>query len=140
MRHAFLCTCALWLLAGPAVAADDTLPGVSGSLTNASDLASAAQDLAGMAQDRLLIKDLLGRKLTGNDGETVGTIENFVVIPGGRLVAAVVETGDGTRIAVPFAAVKLASAAQGAGVQATLPASELKGMSELKSLADSLTN
>jgi PRC-barrel domain len=101
-------------------------------------LASAAKDLAGMASDRLLIKDLLGQELAGPDGNSVGTIEDLVVVPGGRVVAALVETSDGTRLAIPFAAVKLASAADGPPVSTTLKADEIKGMSELKTLAQTL--
>lgn len=67
-------------------------------------------------------------------------MENFVVVPGGRLIAALVETEDGTRIAVPFTAVKLADAAEDAHMQVSLGASELQDMDELKSLAESLTD
>lgn len=97
----------------------------------------AVESLRGQARDQLLIRDLLDRELVGADGGTVGTVENFVVVPGGRLVAALVETGDGTRLAVPFQLVKLAAGAE--KVQATVSAGELTSTSRLKDLAGELT-
>ena len=107
------------------------------SLTSASSIASAAKTLQQAAQDKLLVRDLLGTQITGANGDTLGTVENFAVIPGGRIVAAIVSTGSGTMIAVPFTALKVANTGQ--QLQTTVPASELTGMSELQSLADSLT-
>lgn len=73
-------------------------------------------------------------------GDTVGTIEDFAVVPGGRIIAALVSAGDGTVIAVPYAAIKVANAAGTASLDVPVHASELQGMSELKSLANSLKN
>ena len=136
MRAETLAACLAAAIAAPAAAQDNLLPD---NLTSASAIASAAQSLAQAGQDKLLVRDLLGQPLTGSDGATVGTIENFAVIPGGRIIAVIVSTGDGTRIAVPYTAVKVASAAK-AGLQASVPASELTGMPELQSLANALTN
>jgi ribosomal 30S subunit maturation factor RimM len=107
-------------------------------LTSASAIASAATSLAEMVQDKLLIRDLLGKEITGSNGDRLGTVENLAVIPGGRIVAAIVSTDGGTRIAVPYTAIKVTRAAEQAQLQAKVPASELTGMSELSSLADSL--
>ena len=125
---------ALALLPVPVVAQDLPSPG---DLTSASSIASAAQTLAGQAGDRVLVRDLLGKELKGADGNTVGTVEDLAVIPGGRVIAAIVSTGEGSRIAVPFAAVKLAGSAS--ELQVSVPASELTGLTELQSLAQSLT-
>jgi PRC-barrel domain len=132
--HRTLGACLACGLALPALGQD--LPDIPDSLTDASAIASAADTLAGAAQDKVLVADLIGQSLTGADGQTVGTVEDLAAIPGGRLVAAIVSTGDGTRIAVPYAALQMSSAAQ--GLTATVPASELTGMSELRSLAQSL--
>lgn len=137
MRPPFIAAC-LALAAGPTAAQDGGV--LPDNLTNASAIASAANSLAGAAQDKLLIRDLLGKQITGSDGNRLGTVENFAVIPGGRIVAAIVSTGGGTTIAVPYTALKVTRAAQQAQLQTTVPASELTGMSELKSLANNLTN
>ena len=65
-------------------------------------------------------------------------MENLVAVPGGRLVAALMTLEGGTRIAVPYQALKVSGAAE--TVQATLPmsAGDLRGMSELKDLAAQL--
>jgi sporulation protein YlmC with PRC-barrel domain len=102
-------------------------------------VAEAAKKLAKQAQDRFLIADLIGQELTGRDGKTVGTVQNFAVAPGGRILAAVVTRPDGTRIAVPFSAVKLAGTLAKPRIEAVLSAAELKGMAELEALAGSLT-
>jgi PRC-barrel domain len=124
----------LAMLAPPALG--QSLPDVPDSLTDSSAIASAAQTIAEAAKDKVLVGDLIGQSLTGVEGDTIGTVENLVAVPGGRLVAALVRTSDGTRIAVPYAALKVSAAAQ--GLSATVPASELTGMGELQSLAQSL--
>lgn len=133
----------VWLLvfAWSSIAAAQDMPvDIPDSLTSASSLASAAQTLREAEMKRLLIKDLLGKKLSGADGSTVGTIENFAVIPGGRIIAALVSTDDGTMIAVPYAAIKVANAAGAVDLNIPVPASEIQGMSELRSLASSITD
>lgn len=125
---------ALAFLAAPASAQD--LPSSLDDLTDASSIASAAQTLVEQAEDRILVRDMLGKEIKGSDGETIGTVENLAVVPGGRIVAAIVDTGQDSRIALPFAAVKLAGSAS--ALEVPVPASELTGMSALRSLADSL--
>ncbi len=137
MRHHLLPALALGLIvAAPAGAQQVPEAFDVGSV---SDLATMAGEVRGLAEDRLLVRDMLGEPLLGGDGETVGTVEDFVVIPGGRLVAAMVETGDGTRIAVPFAAVKLGQAAAAGMMQVPLDASDIRGSAELRSLAETLS-
>ena len=126
----------LVLVAAPVAAQD--LPDLPHQLSDASSIASAAQTLSGQVGDKLLIRDLLGKELTGSGGEVVGTVENLVAIPGGRLIAALVSTESG-QIAVPFAAIKVVGAAESSGLEVPVPASELTGMAELRSLAESLT-
>lgn len=126
---------ALALLPVPSAAQDLPSPG---DLTSASGIASAARNLAGEAEDRLLVRDLLGKELKGADGNTLGTVEDLAVIPGGRVVAAIVSTGNGKRIAVPFAAVKLAGT--GSSLEVPVAASDLAGRAELRSLAESLSD
>lgn len=125
---------------GSIAGAQELLVDIPDSLTDASSIASAAQTLSEAGMDRLLIKDLIGKELTGSDGNTAGTVEDFVVIPGGRVIAALVSTSDGTQLAVPYAAIKVVNAAGNAGLQTPVTASELRGMSELQSLASSVAN
>lgn len=81
--------------------------------TDVADLSTAAKDaaetLSQAANDSLLVRDLLGATVTAPGGETSGTVEDLVVVPGGRIVAAIIKTGsdDAERIPVPFAAVKV---------------------------------
>lgn len=123
--------------AAPARAQEDILSATD-DLTTASAIAEAATKLAGAVEDRLLIKDLIGKELKGKDGETLGTVEDFVVVAGGRLIAAMVKTEDDERLAVPFAAVKVAGSAEDAGLELPIDASELEDMDELRSLTDAL--
>jgi sporulation protein YlmC with PRC-barrel domain len=125
---------------GGLAAAQDLPVDLPDSLTDASSIASAAQALSEAGMDRLLIKDLIGKELTGSDGNTIGTVEDFAVIPGGRIIAALVSTSDGTRLAVPYAAIRVANAATSASLQVPISASELLDMGELQSLASSLTD
>lgn len=109
---------------------------------SADAIARAAQDALdlakGAASDSLLIKDLLGRTVTGPDGTEIGTVENFMVVPGGRIVAAVLQTsgGESRRIAVPFSLVKLSGTADKLSLQATLQ--ELQNMPAIQSLTAAL--
>ena len=98
-----------------------------------------ASKLGEEAKDRALIADLLDKPLKGSDGDTIGKVRDFVVVPGGRLIAVLVETPDEGRIAVPFTAVKLVGAAQSRGLEVPMTASAISGIAELQSLADSLT-
>lgn len=108
------------------------------------DLASAAGDavkaLQSAAKDSLLVKDILGAEVTDPRGGTVGHIENLVVIPGGRVVAAIVAIKDKGmgRIPVPFAAVKLQRKAGKLGVALPATLSEMKGMKEVQALTQAL--
>ena len=140
MHRCLTAVCLLPLAWGSIATAQDLPVDIPSSLTSASSIASAAQSLRDTGMDKLLIKDLIGKTLTGTDGNTIGTIENFAVVPGGRIIAAVVSTGDGATIAVPYAAIKVANAAGTANLHVSVPASELQEMNELRSLANSLTN
>ena len=101
-------------------------------------LARAATTIAEAGVDKVLVADLIGLEVRGPGGEPLGTVEDLAAIPGGRLVAALMSLEDGTRIAVPYAALKVAGAR--GTLEATLPmsAEELGGMRELKELAASL--
>lgn len=140
MYHRLAAICIL-PLAWSSIAAAQNLPvDIPDSLTSTSSIASAAQSLREAGMDKLLIQDLIGKTLSGTDGNAVGTIEDFAVVPGGRIIAALVSAGDGTVIAVPYAAIKVVNAAGTASLHVSVRASELQGMSELRSLANSLKN
>jgi len=120
--------------------AQDSLLNAAAEQMNAGDMASAAREaadtLAEAAKNRILIEDLFGTEITGPGGETIGTVDNLAVIPGGQIVAALVQTRDGQRIAVPFKAVKLSRAAGKLAASLPVGLSELQGMEELQSLAE----
>lgn len=121
---------ALALLAavcGPAFAQDafaQDVPDAGAALP--ADVGGAAELLRGAAEDALLLRDLLGTEVSEPGGNAIGTVENFVVIPGGRIVAAVIETSDGDRLPVPFAAVKLEAKSGEAQAALDRPLSELR--------------
>ena len=140
LRYFLKPVCLLTFTWSSTAVAQDLPVDIPDGLTSASSIASAAQSLHKAAMDKLLVKDLIGKTLTGTDGNTVGTIENFAVVPGGRIIAALVSTGDGTLIAVPYAAIKIANAAGTASLNVPVRASKLQGMSELRSLASMIAN
>jgi len=122
----------------PALAQEGLLNAAADGM-DAEGLASTAQEaadtLAQAAKNRILIRDLFGAEITGPEGEAIGTVQNLAVIPGGQIVAALVEMDDGTRIAVPFKAVKVSRAAGKLSASLPVALSELEGMEALQSLA-----
>ena len=101
-------------------------------------MASAAQAIVDAGAESVLLAGLIGSTVAGPGGEALGTVENLAAVPGGRLVAALMTLEDGTRIAVPYQALKVTGAAE--TLEATLPlgADELRGMDELTDLASQL--
>ena len=67
----------------------------------------------------------------------MGTVENFVVIPGGRIVAAIIATDakDTGGIPVPFSLVTVTHTGGKLGLTLPVGLSELKGMKEIQALA-----
>lgn len=105
------------------------------NLGAAEDVASAAADLTEAAKDSVLVGDLIGKRIDGADGETLGRVRDLAVFPGGR-AAALIETPEGDRLALPLGAVKLAA---GDGpLSATMPASAVRGVKGLAGLADAM--
>ncbi|UEM18583.1 hypothetical protein JL100_015810 [Skermanella mucosa] len=98
---------------------------------------SAAKTLGSAAQDKLLVRDMLGAGVSGPGGKTVGTVEDLVAIPGGRIVAAIIATdaADMGRIPVPFTMVKVSRTAGKLGLDLPVGLSELKNMKEIQALA-----
>ncbi|MDX1655464.1 MAG: PRC-barrel domain-containing protein [Candidatus Competibacteraceae bacterium] len=126
----------------PAFAQDQELLNQAVEEMTAGDLTAAAQEavktLASAAKDRILIRDIFSAEIKGPQGQTVGTVENLAVIPGGQIVAALVETAQGRTIAVPFKAVKVARAAGKLALSLPVGLSELEGMEALQSLTGEL--
>lgn len=135
LRSTLVGAVALCLAHLPA-ASEDALPDDLKNLTSRDAIAKAASTLAETAKDSVLLKDLLDKRIKGSDGKTIGTVKNFAVVPGGRLMAAIVELGDGTRMALPLGAIKGLTSASGAGLQVPITASEARQMGELKTLAE----
>ena len=124
-------------LMAPVTSAQDVLD-LPDEIAGSEGIADAAQAIADAGVDKLLIADLVGSTLEGLGGEALGTVENLVAVPGGRLVAALVSLEDDTRIAVPYAALKVSAAAGTVSVTVPMSADELRGMTELRDLAASL--
>ncbi|WP_282026043.1 PRC-barrel domain-containing protein [Limimaricola cinnabarinus] len=124
------------LIAGPA-GAQSPLDGIDGAM--AGPIGDAVEKLGEMAADQLLIRDFLDMELTGAEGETVGTVRDFVAIPGGKLAGALVETSDGTRILVPWQLMAIESA-DGKAIRATQAAADLTGSQKLVDLASQLSD
>jgi len=134
MRAPFAALALLAVACGPAVAQD--VPDAGEALP--ADVGEAAELLRGAAEDALLLRDLLGTEIGDPGGDTVGTVANFVVIPGGRIVAAVIETSDGDRLPVPFAAVKLQARSGEAQAVLDRPLSELREDADFEALRDAV--
>jgi hypothetical protein len=129
-------------LALPLVAALPSLAQPSLDLPDEIDGADALAQAAGAVleetENALLLADLIGREVTGPDGEALGTVEDLAALPGGRLVAALIALEDGPRIAVPYQALKVSRGAD--ALEAALPvgADDLSGIPELEDLASGL--
>lgn len=119
----------------PAQAAKQMAPG-----DIASAAKSAAQTLTSNAKDKLLVKDLLGAPVHGPNGSAIGTVEDLVVLPGGRVVAAIVSTKSKStgRIPVPFAVVKLSRTSGKLELNLPVQVSELTGMKEVQELKSAI--
>lgn len=67
------------------------------------------QALRSAAKDKLLVKDLLGVRVTDPGESTIGTVKDFVLILGGRIVAATISTMDkkAGHIPVPLSVAKV---------------------------------
>jgi hypothetical protein len=102
---------AIVLLAGPAFGQDGVLPGDLGG-----EATKALEELRGAAKERILLADMIGVRVTGPSGETLGTVRDLAAIPGGRIVAVVMEVPDGGRVAVPYQLVTVSQTADTLGV------------------------
>lgn len=127
-------------LAAPVAAPAQEVPALGPAL---GDVAEAARDLAGRVADHVLVADMLGRDVIGPDGEALGTLGDLVVLPGGNLVAAVVDLGDGDgeggggRIALPWDAAK-AGVRAGEPVEVPFTRAEIEGDAALRDLSAAL--
>lgn len=113
--------------------------GMPGGLGAAAS--QAAQALGSAAKDKMMIKDLLGAQVTGPGGQVIGTVDNLAVVPGGRIVAALISTKDKNtgRLAVPFAAAKLSATAGKMGLQLPMTLSELQSNKDIQALTQTVT-
>jgi ribosomal 30S subunit maturation factor RimM len=99
----------------------------------AEGAAALASEVGEIAADSLLIADMLGAEVVGADGQPIGTVEDFVAAPGGRLLAAVVARSGGGRVALPWTAVK-AGVAAGGTIELPMTEAELDGAEALRDL------
>ena len=110
------------LLLPPSAPAMEPLQGVADPDAVADLAGNAARTVTEQARDTLLVREMLGREITGPGGETVGTLGNLVIVPGGRVAAIVVLPTDGDPIVLPYQALKLSAAAStGDAVGLSLP-------------------
>jgi hypothetical protein len=130
----FTVTAALFTGQAPLAQSASDLTPPDGVASAASDAVSA---LGSAAKDKLLVRDLLGASVTGPDGSDAGTIEDLVVIPGGRVVAAIVKakSADGERVPIPFAVAKMSRSAGKLGISLPVGLSQIRDMSQTRALA-----
>ena len=122
---------------GPAASAKGAAQAAaSGDLSSAAT--GAAEALKGAAEAKLLIADLIGADVTGPDDRKLGTVDDLVAVPGGRIVAVVLSIEGGERLPVPFELVKVARAADAAGVSLPVTLDELRADEAIRTLADAL--
>lgn len=77
----------------------------------ASAVTEAASQLKSRGKDKIMISKVLGSQVKGPSGQTYGTVDDLVIIPGGRVVAALIKPSDGGDIVpIPYTALKLGSA------------------------------
>ena len=120
----------LLLAANPAHA--QSLGDVAGAAKEAADTLKSA------AENKLLVADMLGAEVTGPGGEAIGTVENLAVVPGGKLVAAVIALEGGDKLPVPYQMVKVSRAQEKLGVTLPVSLKDLRGDEAVKALAEAL--
>ncbi|HUF56308.1 MAG TPA: hypothetical protein VMM55_07075 [Thermohalobaculum sp.] len=135
MRPALMLAAALAL---PLPAAGmEPLQGLADPDAVADLAANAAGVVTEKAKDTLLVREMLGREITGPGGETVGTLGNLVVVPGGRIAAIVVLPGSGDPLVLPYQALKLsaaASAGEAVGLSLPMDLEEARGLGPVQDL------
>jgi len=108
----------------------------------AGQLDDALSTLTGKAADKVLVGDLMGATLTGSDGNTIGTISNLAAMPGGRIVAVLIEMPDGRKVGLPFQAIKLGKLAGNAtdkgAITVPMTKDQVAGMQKAKDLAKAI--
>ena len=122
----------LALLVTPTYAHAQSLGDLAGAAKEAADTLKQA------AADKLLVADMLGAEVTGPGGERLGTVENLAVVPGGKLVAAIIALEGGDKLPVPYRMVKVSRAQQKLGVTLPVSLEDLRGDEAVKALASAL--
>lgn len=107
-----------------------------GDLAGAAE--SAAETLKSAAADKLLVADMLGAEVTGPGGEAIGTVENLAVVPGGKLVAAILTLENGERLPVPYQMVKVSRAQGKLDIELPVTLEDLRGDEAVNALAAAL--
>lgn len=110
------------------------------------DAASEAAELLGeKAKHKLLASEMIGRDVTGPGGDTIGTVEDLVVVPGGKVVAILVKPPGGQSgkpVALPYQALKVSAAGKAAGKAGlSLPVGldEARGIKGMQALTEAVT-
>lgn len=133
------------LLVSAPVEALSQASGLLDSLSDPSSITDAAvtavDTMRSQASEHLLASNILGQEVTGPGGDTVGTIEDLVVVPGGKLVAVLIKPRDGEPIALPYQALKasaVASAGDSLGFSLPVSLEEARGMQSLQDLTSAI--
>ncbi len=85
---------------------------------------------------------MIGRKVTGPDGDELGEVEDLVVAPGGQVVAVLVKPDEGDRVALPYRALKVsgaASASEEMGLSLPIDLDEARAIDGMQALTDAVT-
>ena len=129
------------------IAGTGAAQGTMEALTDPAKIGGAAQkaadQLKGNAKSKLLASQVIGRQITGPGGKTAGTVEDLVVVPGGQVVAILVNpSGGGQPVALPYGALKVSAASSAAdemGLSLPVGLDEVRGMQGMQALTEAVT-
>jgi PRC-barrel domain len=136
------------LIAAPLLAAQTgaAQTGMTEMLTDPAKIEEAAKKAADQlgkkAKAKVLASELIGRKVTGPGGGTVGTVEDLVVVPGGQVLAVLIKSDGGQPVALPYGALKVSAASSAAdkmGLSLPVGLEEARAMQGMQALTKAVT-
>ena len=103
-----------------------------------SAVRDAGSCLGEAAREQVFVADFPDSDAKGPGGDVVGTVRTVAVIPGGTIVAMVIDLEDGGRTAVPCRAVTVSRAPGQAGMTIPFTLAEMTGDAALAALGEAL--
>lgn len=137
---------ALALIAAPltlSAEVDEAVEALTDPAAIGDAASQAADELASKAEDKVLASEMIGREITGPDGDTLGEVEDLVVVPGGKVMAVLVRpSDDGELVALPYQALKVSAAAEGGdelGLSLPVDLEEARAIDGMQALTEAAT-